>query len=85
LIEEKADANRGHLPVRLPCGHMFSETCIAKWLGGDTRTCPSCRANFRLARADAADWEATSARLLASMFANREFPTPWWVTMLKNE
>ena len=28
--------------LRMPCGHLFHEPCIAKWLDSN-RTCPTCR------------------------------------------
>ena len=36
------------LPVRLPCGHIFGQICVLKWISGERSgyppTCPICRA-----------------------------------------
>lgn len=36
------------LPIRLPCGHVFGQICVIKWIlrdwNGHTPTCPICRA-----------------------------------------
>ena len=72
-------------PVKTPCGHMFCKDCIFKWLGKNPRTCPCCRANFHLERADVADWQSTHHRVIVPILKPPEAPTPWWVTMLRNE
>ncbi|KAF1834017.1 hypothetical protein BDW02DRAFT_579887 [Decorospora gaudefroyi] len=33
------------LPMELPCGHVFGEACIAKWIA-TKNTCPLCRAEL---------------------------------------
>ncbi|KAK8442814.1 Ubiquitin-protein ligase [Candidozyma auris] len=34
-----------HVPVKLPCGHIFGQSCLAHWLN-DNRSCPLCRVNL---------------------------------------
>lgn len=34
-----------HVPVQLPCGHIFGQSCLAHWLN-DNRNCPLCRNNI---------------------------------------
>jgi hypothetical protein len=60
--------------VKTPCGHMFCEDCIFKWLENGTRTCPSCRASFHLTRADVTDWEITRDRILGNILNPPEAP-----------
>ena len=38
--------NRTHIPVALPCSHIFGHRCIKEWLikgQGNTNSCPFCR------------------------------------------
>ena len=44
------EVNEGQDTILLPCGHMFHETCVTKWLEIHN-TCPLCR--FELATDDA--------------------------------
>jgi len=38
-----------HLPVQIPCGHIFGEGCVAKWfLVPSSNYCPLCNANYTL-------------------------------------
>jgi hypothetical protein len=72
-------------PVKTPCEHMFCEDCILKWLETGTRTCPSCRTNLYRGRENAADWETIRHEVFGPIINPPETPTPWWVTVLKNE
>jgi hypothetical protein len=37
----------GHEPCKLPCGHVYGEECIFRWLIGHERTtCPLCRWDY---------------------------------------
>ncbi len=36
------DINEGQKTILLPCGHMFHDECITKWLNVHN-TCPLCR------------------------------------------
>lgn len=40
LSEENVDYK--HVPVELPCGHVFGRSCLYEWLKANT-TCPLCR------------------------------------------
>lgn len=37
-------------PVKLPCGHVFGDWCIKKWLLTQHASCPACRFQFRPVR-----------------------------------
>ena len=39
----------GGRPVRLACGHIFCEDCVAEWMQRE-RTCPLCRSIVRTSR-----------------------------------
>ena len=70
-----------HDPVRLPCGHMFSRACIETALQVTSRRCPSCRADFGLLEAEAADIQQVDEEV--DEMEEEESETPWWVTMLR--
>lgn len=36
------DEDYGHLPVQMPCGHVFGQSCLYHWLKENT-SCPLCR------------------------------------------
>lgn len=44
--KRKTDADKNkkiqHIAVKMPCGHIFGETCIREWLKNEV-TCPLCR------------------------------------------
>ena len=42
---ESCSAEWKHVPVELPCGHIFGQSCLAHWLN-DNRSCPLCRKNL---------------------------------------
>ena len=65
-------------PVRLPCGHVFGESCILQWLWArDRNTCPLC--SRVLFRHDERDAENTVRLVLPKW---RELPS--WREILEN-
>ncbi|XXG48136.1 hypothetical protein AAC387_Pa02g2659 [Persea americana] len=40
VCPEPFEAGKG--AKRMPCGHLFHDTCISTWLARD-RSCPTCR------------------------------------------
>lgn len=42
---ETCDIEWKHVPVELPCGHIFGQSCLAHWLN-ENRNCPLCRNNI---------------------------------------
>lgn len=53
-------------PIRLQCGHIFCEACIAEWFERE-RTCPMCRAAVR-PHAATASFGDCSTSLLPQLF-----------------
>jgi hypothetical protein len=46
---------RGEAVRELPCGHRFHSACVDEWLLGQSRRCPTCRAEVpRVEREEAA-------------------------------
>lgn len=39
-------------PVKLPCGHVFGDKCLKRWLGGGHDDCPLCRRKWDIEKAD---------------------------------
>lgn len=39
------DTEYGHLPLQLPCGHTFGQSCLSHWLKENT-SCPLCRVSL---------------------------------------
>lgn len=74
-------------PVRLPCGHLFSKTCILKWLQDEAQTCPYCRTDFLLTEEDDADWMEVVDDMIDDGFVSddAERATPWWIKMIRGE
>ncbi|KAG7661849.1 SAN1 [[Candida] subhashii] len=48
----------GHIPVKMPCGHIFGKDCLCEWLKGHA-TCPLCR--FSVQEQDEQEAAAASA------------------------
>ncbi|KAK9380509.1 uncharacterized protein V2V93DRAFT_370890 [Kockiozyma suomiensis] len=40
--EKKATDDSEHVPLQMPCGHIFGRNCLKEWLASST-TCPLCR------------------------------------------
>ena len=58
----------GGRPVRLACGHIFCEDCVAEWMQRE-RTCPLCRSIVRTSREHVGGDGATT--LLPTVFLLR--------------
>jgi hypothetical protein len=48
-MDEFSESTNKEKAVKLPCSHIFHESCIKQWLCKEKVTCPVCRADVRLA------------------------------------
>lgn len=48
----QCDEEYPHVPLKMPCGHMFGQSCLAEWLRENT-SCPLCRVSVADAEPEA--------------------------------
>ncbi|KAE9379942.1 hypothetical protein N431DRAFT_476980 [Stipitochalara longipes BDJ] len=74
----------GKAPDRLPCGHILCLDCASTWLGRDPGTCPSCRADFNLARDRARDFVTIMGPVTVAVARdNADQHSPWWMAIFR--